>query len=379
MKAMAIDGSIQEFDVGEEKAKDLIAIDPESMDLQPHDLFQAGGTEDLISRIEEEARSVLPDVSTPKGRKAVASNAAKVARSKTYIDGLGKDLVARLKQQSNLIDEERRRMRSRLSDLKTEVRQPLTDFENREKDRVARLQDRVAESFAIHDTSTLEAIDAQIANITAVPIDETWAEYKYTAELAQHSALTKLTAARLEALKRIYAEEKRKAAEEKAREEREERIRAKAEADAKLAAERQANFEASMVRQETARREAEAKAAAERAIFEAQEKETQARLALAREQQAAEKEAARVKAEAQQKVRDAQEKARIAEQEWIAKAAKERAKEEAAKKNIEVQTRVLSEMAAAIRSEAEVDCGVARRVVKAMADGLIPHVTIIYL
>ena len=135
MKAMAIDGSIQEFDVGEEKAKDLIAIDPESMNLQPYDLFQTGGTEDLISRIEEEARSVLPDVTTPKGRKAVASNADKVARSKTYIDGLGKDLVARLKRQSKLIDEERRRMRSRLIELKTEVRQPLTDFENREKNR----------------------------------------------------------------------------------------------------------------------------------------------------------------------------------------------------------------------------------------------------
>ena len=135
MKAMAIDGSIQEFDVGEEKAKDLIAIDPESMHLQPYDLFQTGGTEDLISRIEEDARSVLPDVSTPKGRKAVDSNAAKVARSKTYIDGLGKDLVARLKRQSKLIDEERRRMRSRLIELKTEVRQPLTDFENREKNR----------------------------------------------------------------------------------------------------------------------------------------------------------------------------------------------------------------------------------------------------
>jgi len=203
MKAMAIDGSIQEFDVGEEKAKDLIAIDPESMDLQPYDLFQTGGTEDLISRIEEEARSVLPDVSTPKGRKAVASNAAKVARSKTYIDGLGKDLVARLKRQSKLIDEERRRMRSRLNELKTEVRQPLTDFENREKDRVARLQVRVAESFAIHvhDSSSLEAIDAQIANITAVPIDDTWEEYKYTATMAQRWALVELAAARNEELK----------------------------------------------------------------------------------------------------------------------------------------------------------------------------------
>ena len=277
MKAMAIDGSIQEFDVGEEKAKDLIAIDPESMDLQPHDLFQAGGTEDLISRIEEEARSVLPDVSTPKGRKAVASNASKVARSKTYLDGLGKELVASLKQQSKLIDEERRRMRTRLSELKTEVRQPLTDFENREKARVISLQARVAESFAIHvhDSSSLEAIDAQIANITAVPIDDTWEEYKYTATMAQRSALAELVTLRNEELKRLDAEEKRKAAEEKA-------------------------------------------------------------------------------------------------------PAKERAKEEAAKKNREVQARVHNEMAKAISDATGVDCGVARKVVKAIAKGQVPHVQVSY-
>ncbi len=35
-----------------------------------------------------------PDIDTRKGRKAIASLAAKVARSKTYLDGLGKDLVA---------------------------------------------------------------------------------------------------------------------------------------------------------------------------------------------------------------------------------------------------------------------------------------------
>ena len=358
--------------------KNLITIDPESMELQAIQLFQTGGTEDLIHKIEVEARSVLPDVTTPKGRKAIASNASRVARSKTYLDGLGKELVSGLKIQVKAVDEERRNMRCRLDTLKAEVRQPLTDFENREKDRVAGLQTRVDETFAIHDASGLEAIDAQIARITAVPIDGTWEEFKYTAELAQHSALTKLTAARNEELKRIHEAEQRKAAEEKARKEREERIRAKAEADAKLAAERQAKAEAERVRKETARRVAEAKAAAERAIFEAQEKETQARLALAREQQAAEKEAARVKAEAQQKVRDAQEKARIAEQEWLAKAAKERAKEQAAKKNREVQARVHSEMAKAISEATGVDCGVARSVTKAIAKGQVPHVTISY-
>ena len=104
----------------------------------------------------------------------------------------------------------------------------------------------------------------------------------------------------------------------------------------------------------------------------------------------------RIKAEAQQKVRDAQDKDRVAEQEWIAKAAKqrakgdawtewiaeaakERAKEEAAKKNREIQARVHNEMAKAISDATGVDCGVARKVVKAIAKGQVPHVKVSYL
>ena len=50
----------------------------------------------LIEAIEKEARSLVPDVTTKKGRDAIASMAHKVARSKTYIDNAGKDLVAEL-------------------------------------------------------------------------------------------------------------------------------------------------------------------------------------------------------------------------------------------------------------------------------------------
>ena len=93
----------------------------------------------------------------------------------------------------------------------------------------------------------------------------------------------------------------------------------------------------------------------------------------------------RIKAEAQQKVRDAQDKDRVAEQEWIAKAAKQRANdggdtwtEWIAKKNREVQARVHSEMAKAISEATGVDCGVARKVVKAIAEGKVPHVQVSY-
>lgn len=83
----------------------------------------------IIEAIEKEARSLVPDVSTRKGRDAIASMAHKVARSKTYIDNAGKDLVAELKALPKQIDESRRIVRERLDALKDEVRKPLTEWE----------------------------------------------------------------------------------------------------------------------------------------------------------------------------------------------------------------------------------------------------------
>ncbi|HCI9782080.1 TPA: hypothetical protein NQE86_005341, partial [Klebsiella pneumoniae] len=83
----------------------------------------------LIEAIEKEARSLVPDVTTKKGRDAIASMAHKVARSKTYIDNAGKGLVAELKALPKQIDESRRVVRERLDALKDEVRRPLTEWE----------------------------------------------------------------------------------------------------------------------------------------------------------------------------------------------------------------------------------------------------------
>ncbi|MCL0562678.1 hypothetical protein M3A21_26125, partial [Klebsiella pneumoniae] len=87
----------------------------------------------LIEAIEKEARSLVPDVTTKKGRDAIASMAHKVARSKTYIDNAGKDLVAELKALPKQIDESRRVIRERLDALKDEVRRPLTEWEAEQK------------------------------------------------------------------------------------------------------------------------------------------------------------------------------------------------------------------------------------------------------
>ena len=47
----------------------------------------------ILAEIETLATNFEPDVSTAKGRKLIGSQAYAVARTKTFIDGLGKELV----------------------------------------------------------------------------------------------------------------------------------------------------------------------------------------------------------------------------------------------------------------------------------------------
>lgn len=85
--------------------------------------------EEILQKVEREVMSFVPDITTAKGRKEIAYLAYKVAQTKTYLDGLGKDLVAELKEIPKLIDANRKTVRDRLDELKAKARQPLTDYE----------------------------------------------------------------------------------------------------------------------------------------------------------------------------------------------------------------------------------------------------------
>ncbi len=74
------------------------------------EVFQQGGTDDLVKKIRDQVEGIVHDVSKLKGRKEIASLAAKVAKSKTYLDGLGKTYVGELKAIPKAVDAERKRM-----------------------------------------------------------------------------------------------------------------------------------------------------------------------------------------------------------------------------------------------------------------------------
>ncbi|HDH1527727.1 TPA: hypothetical protein PIU36_002929 [Klebsiella quasipneumoniae subsp. similipneumoniae] len=296
----------------------------------------------LIEAIEKEARSLVPDVTTKKGRDAIASMAHKVARSKTYIDNAGKDLVAELKALPKQIDESRRVVRERLDALKDEVRRPLTEWEA-EQERIKAEEAMNAlhvEALAMNEdfdrqlAARIES-DHEMALLMNDAFDREQAEKKAEAERQR--------IAREEEIKRLAEEKaKREAAEQ-----------AQREIDAAAAREREA-----ILAKERAEREQ--REAAERA-----EREKQA--AVEAERRKAQEEADRIRREAEQREQD-----RLAEEK---RKADEQARREA---DVKHRKAVGTEIVKALLANTSLTRDQAIEVLTAVKDGRIPHTGISY-
>ncbi|MCR3913025.1 hypothetical protein [Klebsiella variicola] len=296
----------------------------------------------LIEAIEKEARSLVPDVTTKKGRDAIASMAHKVARSKTYIDNAGKDLVAELKALPKQIDESRRVVRERLDALKDEVRRPLTEWEaEQERIKAEEAMNALhAEALAMNEefdrqlAARIES-DHEMALLMNDAFDREQAEKKAEAERQR--------IAREEEIKRLAEEKaKREAAEQ-----------AQREIDAAAAREREA-----ILAKERAEREQ--REAAERA-----EREKQA--AVEAERRKAQEEADRIRREAEQR-----ELARLAEE-------KRKADEQASREaDVKYRKAVGVEVVKALMANTSLTRDQAIEVLTAVKDGRIPHTGISY-
>lgn len=307
----------------------------------------------LIELIEKEARSLVPDVTTKKGRDAIASMAHKVARSKTYIDNAGKDLVAELKALPKQIDESRRVARERLDALKDEVRRPLTEWEA-EQARIAAEKAAEEERMRIEaeQKAALEAlrkqveVDHEMALLMNDAFDREQAEKKAEAER-----------------QRIAREEEiARQAEEKAK--REAAEKAQREIDAASARER----EAILAKERAERERIEAQQRAEREQREAAERaEREKQAAVEAERRKAQEEADRIRREAEQR-----EQARLAEEK---RKADEQARREA---DVKHRKALGVEVVKALMANTSLTRDQAIEVLTAVKDGRIPHTGISY-
>jgi colicin import membrane protein len=203
------------------------------------------------------------DVTTDKGRKAIASMAYKVARTKTAIDDAGKKLNEEWRARINAVDESRREIRQQLDDLKEEVRRPLTEWEEADEARqqrcaavIANLQSAATVEFG----ETAADVTSRRQTIEALTFNE--AEFEgllHQAQALRQQALDALAAA----AERLQQEERDRAELERLRKEQEERAVREAERKRAEEAERAAQADRDRIAREEAQRKAAEEAAAE--------------------------------------------------------------------------------------------------------------------
>jgi len=327
------------------------------------EVFKAGGLKLLLAEIKEKTKEVVPDTSTKKGRDEIRAMAADVAKSKTYLDDLGKDLNATLKAQTAIVDKERREMRKYLTDLSVEVRLPLTEWEalkaiQLEKEKL--------------DKEISEALDAALAENDL--FDRQKAIEAKEAQLAIEAEQKRLTE---------EAEQK-----ERDRIANEQRI-AKEAADSAI---KEAEGQAERQRQSVLKREQEVKEAAERATREAEVKAEALRLAAEKRDQDAKDAAEKAESNRLQAIEDAriaQEKA-VAETERKAQAEADRKERdrlaEEARVRREAEAKAANKTHRARINNAALACLIehgmteakGKKLIKAIALGEIAHVSINY-
>lgn len=327
-----------------------------------------GGAQSLFDRIAEQARSVVPDLSTDKGRKAIASMARKVASSKTAFDAHGKELKEQYTAITSKIDTDRKLFRDQCDALRDEIRKPLTDWENADKQRIIDIEVRINGLKQQFGSSLSADIQNDIDRIQAIEIDDSFMEFQDKAKLQKYETiefLGKLLAEAKEAeAKQAELEALRIAEQERLQREHEERIAREATEKAQREAEEKARLEAERVQREkleAEQREARLKAEKEAALLREERLKQQA---IEREKQA---EIDRQNAiEAERKRIEAEQVAKV---EAERKAAEEREADKAHKKK--VCDSILVELA-----KLNIDEQTGKDLIKAIYNNQIPNITI---
>lgn len=245
------------------------------------EFFRDGDTEesvgrarvnDMLSIVRQHVDSFVPSTETEDGRKAIASLAYKIARSKTALDDAGKKLNAELKEIPKRIDATRRHIRETLEDWQREVRAPLDAWEAAESDRIAKHKATIDKLMLVLSASgrdgfeTLEQMidyETWVRDLDCSPeaAEEFVEEYRLaretclanTADMIDRKRKAEAAAEELAALRAQVAKQEAEAASQ-AQAERDADIaaaaaeRAKADAEQKLAAEKQAEIDAEMKR-----------------------------------------------------------------------------------------------------------------------------------
>ena len=182
----------------------------------------------VVEAIEQQAGSIVFDITTKAGQETCRKISATVAKAKTAIDNAGKTKKEEYTVFTKRIDSDRNLAKNRLQALQDAIRQPLTDMENAEKQRKEMLENRLnnlENYFDVYNVTSAAVSDA-IAMLQNTLIDENWEEYQSIAAAKKAQELDRLQtilaqvqqreadAAELAALRAAQAEQQRIAQEQ---------------------------------------------------------------------------------------------------------------------------------------------------------------------
>lgn len=318
--------------------------------------FDPKGLDEVTAKIKAIAADLPADMDKKKNRDEVASFAYRIAKLKSAVEKEGAALSKEFKELPKKIDATRKQYKDALEALQHEVRQPVTEWEEAEKARVAELERNLDKLQNWDDqiaTLSTEDIRKRISETETLADGYDWQEFHTEAQREGEKALAglreALTAAEKREAEQAELERLRQEAEERAQKDREEAI-------AREAAEKAKQDQAAAL----AKAQAEAELAERRRI-------------------AAEKQAEQDRAEAERKAKEAAEQAAAQERQRIAdeqaKADAERAAREA---DHEHKATINRTALAAIQSAGQLTDEQAKAVLVAIIKGQVPAVSIQY-
>lgn len=318
-----------------------------------------------LAQLKASNSAAVFDYESPKGNKEARSHVYKLRQTKAAVEKVRKDEKAVALEYGRRVDSEAKEIVGEIEGMIEVHEKPLREIEEREAERIRGIRDRIEEmrlapSFV---DVPLEAMRDRLAEIKAVSIDDSFAEFATEAAKVKDAAITamELNISTIEQREAEQAElaRLRQEAEERTRRDREEQLqreaaeRATREAEARAKAEQDRADKAAQAEREAAeRRELELKLAAEKAE---------------RARVEAEQKAANAAKEAEERLRREAESKAKAE-------AEAQAKREANKKHIaKINNEALSGFVAGGFSEAD-----AKKIITMIAKGEIQHISIKY-
>ncbi len=348
------------------------------------DYFSTGGLKVVLEDIKKLATNFESDISTAKGRAAITAQASKVQKSRKYLEDLRLSIVSDWTKKTKAVNAEGKIAKDFLIDLQSEIRKPLTEWEEVEKKRVAELELRMVSLRAFltpsYDLSS-DDLSTHLEQLKSTSIDD-WEEYKDEAIRVKAEAIEIHTSAIKKAIEqereKAELEQLRKDKEIRDQKDREEKIAREAKESAERKAQEEMRIQAEKVEREK-KESLEREKKIEQEKIDAEKRAIELEKKIIQEKKEAEEKAANEKIEAEKREALAIQKAKIEEQERIKEEEEAKRKLEVERKNnLNHQMRVKNEVLTDLVSTLDISELTAKSIIEVIVNGEIRNIKLIY-